>query len=156
MSLSLLLIDGQSNFLLEVLGYIGCCLSTFWMLWVNVKKNWRTVFFVNVLVCNFLILIYISIFRNEFLSSDISYQRYPPTVQSQYFMVIVVWVHCVIFAGLLDRFPDFQAYIAIIQNTSFTWNIYIYICTMMFMSCMNYHKATVVITDRTHCPLFSW
>ena len=126
MSLSLLLIDGQSNFLLEVFGYIGCSLSTFWMLWVNVKKNWRTVFFVNVLVCNFLILIYISIFRNEFLSSDISYQRYPPTVRSQYFMVIVVWVHCVIFAGLLDRFPDFQAYIAIIQNTSFTWNIYIY------------------------------
>ena len=120
------------------------------------RKYWRTVFFVNVLVSNFLILIYISIFRNEFLSSDISYQRYPPTVQSQYFMVIVVWVHCVIFAGLLDRFPDFQAYIAIIQNTSFTWNIYIYICTMMFMSCMNYHKATVVITDRTHCPLFSW
>ena len=39
------------------------------------KKVWQSVFFLNILVCNLLFLIYISVSRNEILSFDISYSN---------------------------------------------------------------------------------
>ena len=39
------------------------------------RKVWQSVFFLNILVCNLLFLIYISVSRNEILSFDISYSN---------------------------------------------------------------------------------
>ena len=39
------------------------------------RKVWRLVFFLNILVCNLLFLIFISVSRNEILSFDISYSN---------------------------------------------------------------------------------
>ena len=39
------------------------------------RKVWRSVFFLNILVCNLLFLMYISVSRNEILSFDISYSN---------------------------------------------------------------------------------
>ena len=39
------------------------------------RKLWQSVFFLNILVCNLLFLIYISVSRNEFFSFNISYSN---------------------------------------------------------------------------------
>ena len=79
-SLSVPLSDGQnlswlSKFsLFEVLDYMGCCLLTilFGYSELMFRKVWWSVFVLNILVCNLLFLIYISVSRNEILSFDIS------------------------------------------------------------------------------------
>ena len=69
--LSVLLSDGEhlswlSRFsLFDMFGYMGCFFNDFGCSELMLRKVWRSVLFLNILICNVLFLIYISVSRNE-------------------------------------------------------------------------------------------